>query len=189
MNADDLFYVSLAKVKPLDTNGILDGLERANDTLSREIIEMLDVNIDDKGNLNKDLGFDPPDDLVPIMAIEQAQEIIKRFKRKPFANSMARSSGQYTKEECEKIHDWYTKACDAPDFGDPNDWIEYKHGQLLEGVGRIDSLYDWDRWQHLQNMMGMVLSLDMASKIGTMLWENDVEILEMETEKSKETGR
>lgn len=100
---------------------------------------------------------------------------------------------RYTREECRRIVDWYTYHCsisDEMEMGDPNLWFEYKHGQLLEGVEeKIDNIFDWDRWQHLQAMVGRVFSYREAMDIDWFLTENDMEILDMETEKSRAYDR
>lgn len=44
----------------------------------------------------------------------------------------------------------------------------------------------WDEWQHLQIMMDMEIPLKMSIGFAGVLWENNIEVLEMNTEKSKE---
>lgn len=48
------------------------------------------------------------------------------------------------------------------------------------------SLLTWDEWQHLQTMMDMEIPLKLAIRFVDILWENDIEVLEMNTIKSKE---
>lgn len=43
-----------------------------------------------------------------------------------------------------------------------------------------------DEWQHLQNMLGMEVPLEMACAISGMLYENGIELMDMETENTKE---
>ena len=66
-------------------------------------------------------------------------------------------------------------------------FFEYKDGQLLEfAKAKEGSLLTWDEWQHLQIMMDMEIPLKMAIRFVDILWENDIEVLEMNTIKSKE---
>lgn len=66
-------------------------------------------------------------------------------------------------------------------------FFEYKDGQLLEfAKAKEGSLLTWDEWQHLQIMMDMEIPLKMAIRFVDILWENDIEVLEMNTTKSKE---
>lgn len=64
---------------------------------------------------------------------------------------------------------------------------EYKSGQLETAINsKMDSLLDWDEWQHLQACIGVEISMELAAKITGMLWENDIEVMELETSLSKE---
>lgn len=47
------------------------------------------------------------------------------------------------------------------------------------------SLLTWDEWQHLQTMMDMEIPLKLAIRFVDILWENDIEVLEMNTTKVK----
>lgn len=70
---------------------------------------------------------------------------------------------------------------------DIENFREYANGQLELAINsKMDSLLDWDEWQHLQVCMDTELSMELAAKITNMLWENDIEVLELETEKSRE---
>lgn len=90
----------------------------------------------------------------------------------------------YTEEENEKITYWYKKKCGDVYF-DLENYREYRHGQLLEGVGKITAISDWDDWQHLQIMMGTALKYEMAMKISRLFYENDIAISDLSTELEK----
>lgn len=65
-------------------------------------------------------------------------------------------------------------------------FFEYKDGQLLEfAKAKEGSLLTWDEWQHLQTMMDMEIPLKLAIRFVDILWENDIEVLEMNTTKVK----
>lgn len=65
-------------------------------------------------------------------------------------------------------------------------FFEYKDGQLLEfAKAKEGSLLPWDEWQHLQTMMDMEIPLKLAIRFVDILWENDIEVLEMNTTKVK----
>ena len=67
------------------------------------------------------------------------------------------------------------------------EFFEYSDGQLLEiAKSGVDSLLTWDEWQNLQTMMDMEIPLKMSIRFVGILWENDIEVLEMNTDKSKE---
>lgn len=89
----------------------------------------------------------------------------------------------YSNEEKRKINAWIAK-CGAP-YSNCDDFYEYKHGQLLEATERLGSLIDWDEWQHLQACLGTEIPLELALRISSALWENDIEVLELKTEASK----
>lgn len=92
---------------------------------------------------------------------------------------------KYNKEEQEKINDWLVSV-GAPYLKD-EEFLEYKDGQLLEIVeAKEDSLVTWDEWQYLQVMMGAEIPLDMSIRIVSMLWENDIEVLELKTDYSEQ---
>ena len=92
---------------------------------------------------------------------------------------------KYNKEQQEKINNWLVSV-GAPYLKD-EEFFEYRDGQLLEIVeAEEDSLRTWDEWQHVQALMGMELPLDMSIRIVGMLWENDIEILELKTDDSEE---
>lgn len=92
---------------------------------------------------------------------------------------------KYNKEEQTKINNWL-KSVGAGYLQD-EEFFEYKDGQLLEIVkANEDSLRTWYEWQHVQALMGMELPLDMSIRIVGVLWENDIEILELKTEDSEE---
>lgn len=66
-------------------------------------------------------------------------------------------------------------------------FFEYRDGQLLEiAKSGVDSLLTWDEWQHLQTMMDMEIPLNESIRFVGILYENDIEVLEMNTDKSKE---
>ena len=90
---------------------------------------------------------------------------------------------RYTKEEIDKINSWIRSCGSASEKA--SDVMEYKHGQLLEITKKKGSLLDWDEWQHLQICIDKELPFETAMLINNMLWENDIEILELNTEKSK----
>ena len=90
----------------------------------------------------------------------------------------------YNKEEQEIINDWLVSV-GAPYLAN-EELFEYKRGQLLEiAKAKEDSLLTWDEWQHLQVMMDMEIPLKMSIRFVGILWENDVEVLEMSTDKSQ----
>lgn len=84
---------------------------------------------------------------------------------------------KYNSEDQRVINKWLTS-------------VGAKHlvdGQLLEiAKSGVDSLLTWDEWQHLQTMMDMEIPLKMSIRFVGILWENDIEVLEMNTDKSKE---
>ena len=85
----------------------------------------------------------------------------------------------YTKKEQEEINTWLVHVGALSDVDEP--FEEFKKGQLLE-IARAekDSIMTWDEWQHLQNMLGM------ACAVSGMLFENGIELMDMETENTKE---
>lgn len=92
---------------------------------------------------------------------------------------------KYSKEDQQIINDWVTSV-GAPYLVD-TELVEYKGGQLLDiAKSDEDSLLAWDEWQWLQIMMGMEISLEMSIRIVDMLYENDIEVLELSTDNSKE---
>lgn len=92
---------------------------------------------------------------------------------------------KYNNDEQKIINEWLTSV-GAPYLVD-EDFFEYKDGQLLEiAKAKEDSLLTWDEWQHLQTMMDMEIPLKMSIRFVGILWENDIEVLEMNTDKSKE---
>lgn len=92
---------------------------------------------------------------------------------------------KYNSDEQKIINKWLTSV-GAPYLVD-EDFFEYKDGQLLEiAKAKEDSLLTWDEWQHLQTMMDMEIPLKMSIRFVGILWENDIEVLEMNTDKSKE---
>ena len=92
---------------------------------------------------------------------------------------------KYNKEQQEKINDWL-KSVGAGYLKD-EEFNEYKDGQLLKiAEAKEDSLLTWDEWQHVQAMMGMEIPLDVSIRIVGMLWENDIEVLELKTYRSEQ---
>ena len=92
---------------------------------------------------------------------------------------------KYNKEQQEKINNWLVSV-GVPYLQDV-EFFEYKDGQLLEIVeAKEDSIRTLDEWQHIQALMGMEIPLDMSINFAGVLWENDIEVLELETEDSKE---
>ena len=92
---------------------------------------------------------------------------------------------KYTEEEQNIINDWLVSV--GASYLANEEFFEYKDGQLLEiAKSKKDSLLTWDEWQHLQAMMDMEIPLEMSIRFVGMLWENDIEVLEMNTDKSKE---
>lgn len=92
---------------------------------------------------------------------------------------------KYNKDDQQIINGWVTSV-GAPYLVD-TELVEYKSGQLLEiAKSDEDSLLAWDEWQWLQMMMGMEISLEMSIRIVGMLYENDIETLELSTDNSKE---
>jgi len=91
---------------------------------------------------------------------------------------------KYNKEQQAKINDWLT-SIGAPYLKDV-EFFEYKDGQLLEiAEAKEDSLRTWDEWQHVQAMMGMEIPLNMSIRFVGVLWENDIEVLELKTDDSE----
>ena len=92
---------------------------------------------------------------------------------------------KYNKEEQAKINSWLESV--GAGYLKDEEFFEYRDGQLLEiAEAKEDSLFTWDEWQHVQALMGMEISLDMSIRIVGMLWENDIEIIELKTEDSEE---
>lgn len=92
---------------------------------------------------------------------------------------------KYNSDEQKIINEWLTSV-GAPYLVN-EEFFEYKDGQLLEiAKAKEDSLLTWDEWQHLQTMMDMEIPLKMSIRFVGILWENDIEVLEMNTDKSKE---
>ena len=92
---------------------------------------------------------------------------------------------KYNKEQQRKINNWLVSV-GAPYLKD-EEFFEYREGQLLEIVeANEDSLRTWDEWQHVQAVMGMEIPLDMSIRFVGMLWENDIDILELKTEDSEQ---
>lgn len=92
---------------------------------------------------------------------------------------------KYNKEEQTKINDWLESV--GAWYLKDEEFNEYKDGQLLEiAEAKEDSLRTWDEWQHVQAIMGMKIPLDVSIRFVGVLWENDIEVLELETDRSKE---
>lgn len=93
---------------------------------------------------------------------------------------------KYNNDELKIINEWLTSLA-VQHLVDEDFFFEYKDGQLLEfAKAKEGSLLTWDEWQHLQIMMDMEIPLKMAIRFVDILWENDIEVLEMNTTKSKE---
>ena len=92
---------------------------------------------------------------------------------------------KYNKEQQDKINSWL-EFVGAPYLKDV-EFFEYKDGQLLEiAEAKEDSLLTWDEWQHVQAMMGFEIPLDTSIRFVGVLWENDIEVLELKTDRSEE---
>lgn len=92
---------------------------------------------------------------------------------------------KYNKEQQKKINNWLESV--GAGYAKDKEFFEYKDGQLLEIVeANEDSLRTWDEWQHVQAVMGMEIPLDMSIRFVGMLWENDIDILELKTEDSEQ---
>lgn len=92
---------------------------------------------------------------------------------------------KYNKEQQRKINNWLESV--GAGYAKDEEFFEYKDGQLLEIVeANEDSLRTWDEWQHVQAVMGMEIPLDMSIRFVGMLWENDIDILELKTEDSEQ---
>lgn len=92
---------------------------------------------------------------------------------------------KYNKEQQTKINNWLESV--GAGYLKDKEFFEYKDGQLLEiAEAKEDSLLTWDEWQHTQAMMGMEIPLDISIRIVGMLWENDIEILELKTDDSEQ---
>lgn len=92
---------------------------------------------------------------------------------------------KYNKEEQTKINDWLESV--GAWYLKDEEFFEYREGQLLEIVeANEDSLRTWDEWQHVQALMGVEIPLDLSINFVGVLWENDIEILELKTEDSEE---
>lgn len=91
----------------------------------------------------------------------------------------------YSSEDQKVINKWLTSV-GAKHLVD-EEFFEYREGQLLEiAKSGVDSLLTWDEWQHLQTMMDMEIPLNESIRFVGILYENDIEVLEMSTDKSKE---
>lgn len=96
---------------------------------------------------------------------------------------------KYNKEEQEIINNWLDSvgASYIKTKMKTKAFVEYKDGQLLEiAKAKKDSIFTWDNWQHAQALMGMELSLEIGIRIAGILWENNIDIQELETETSKQ---
>lgn len=92
---------------------------------------------------------------------------------------------KYNKEQQRKINNWLEYV--GAGYTKDEEFFEYKDGQLLEIVeANEDSLRTWDEWQHVQAVMGMEIPLNMSIRFVGMLWENDIDILELKTEDSEQ---
>lgn len=92
---------------------------------------------------------------------------------------------KYNKEQQEKINDWLQSV--GAGYLKDEEFFEYKDGQLLNiAEAKEDSLLTWDEWQHVQALMGMEIPLDVSIRIVGVLWENDIEVLELKTDRSKQ---
>lgn len=90
---------------------------------------------------------------------------------------------KYNKEQQDKISKWLVSVGASYEVDKEYGYEyfnEYKDGQLLEIAERNeDSLLTWDEWQHLQIVMGMELSLNVSKMFVGVLWENDIDSLEL----------
>ena len=87
---------------------------------------------------------------------------------------------KYSEKEQKIINDWLTSV-GAP-YLKSKDLAEYKNGQLLEiAEAKEDSLLTWDEWQHLQVIMDMEIPLKMAIRFTGILYENDIDALQLKT--------
>lgn len=90
---------------------------------------------------------------------------------------------KYNDKQQQKINDWL-ESVGAP-YLQNEEFFEYKDGQLLEiAEANEDSLRTWDEWQHVQALMGMEIPLYTSIRFVGMLWENDIEILELKNDRS-----
>lgn len=91
---------------------------------------------------------------------------------------------KYNEEEKAKINNWLESI--GAGYLKDEEFFEYKDGQLLEiAEAKADSIRTWDEWQHVQALMGMEISLDMVIRFVGVLWENDIEVLELKTDDSE----
>lgn len=92
---------------------------------------------------------------------------------------------KYNSEDQRVINEWLISV-GAKHLVD-EEFFEYRDGQLLEiAKSGADSLLTWDEWQHLQTMMDMEIPLNESIRFVGILYENNIEVLEMSTDKSKE---
>lgn len=92
---------------------------------------------------------------------------------------------KYNKEQQTKINDWLESV--GAGYLKDEEFNEYKDGQLLEiAKAKEDSLLTWDEWQHVQAIMGMEIPLDVSIRFVGVLWENDIEVLELKTDRSEQ---
>lgn len=92
---------------------------------------------------------------------------------------------RYNEEQRTKINNWLESV--GARYLKEEDLSEYKDGQLLEiAEAKEDSLRTWDEWQHVQALMGMEIPLETAIRFVGVLWENDIEVLELKTEDSED---
>lgn len=92
---------------------------------------------------------------------------------------------KYNNEEQLKINNWLESV--GAGYLKDVEFFEYKDGQLLEiAEAKEDSLLTWDEWQHVQALMDMEIPLNVSIRFVGMLWENDIEILELKTEDSEQ---
>lgn len=88
---------------------------------------------------------------------------------------------KYNNEEQLKINNWLESV--GAGYLKDVEFFEYKDGQLLEiAEANEDSLRTWDEWQHVQALMGMEIPLYTSIRFVGVLWENDIEVLELKTE-------
>lgn len=91
---------------------------------------------------------------------------------------------KYNAEQRTKINNWLESV--GAGYLKDEEFLEYKDGQLLEiAEAKEDSIRTWDEWQHVQALMGMEIPLETAIRFVGVLWENDIEVLELKTEDSE----
>lgn len=142
------------------------------DMQERGIMVLDDLIVDGKPQVTAE----PDIKVAEMVALERCIDVLKKYKKQ--IENLGKKR-KYSKEESKKIIDWYRERFQVTADWDPNECGEYKPGQLLDGVGIVDSLNDWKEWQHLQDLLDKVQTYNEAMDISNMLHENGIDTLSL----------